>query len=80
MMVATGRRVSRKTQAPLRLAGTLSTAGDWDQSGPIKNRQVRILHFMLTLCEKSESLASLGVGELDQAFDLGFRQRGETVA
>src|ERR1035438_2265237 len=30
--VATGIRVSRNTQAPLRLSGTLSTAGQFDQS------------------------------------------------
>lgn len=30
--VATGMRVSRNTHAPLRLSGTLSTAGHWDQS------------------------------------------------
>ena len=30
--VATGKRVSRNTQAPLTLPGTLSTAGHWDQS------------------------------------------------
>jgi hypothetical protein len=32
MTVATGNRVSLKTQAPLTLPGTLYTAGHWDQS------------------------------------------------
>src|SRR5713226_5294123 len=34
--VATGMRVPRKTQAPLTLPGTLSTAGHCDQSSAIK--------------------------------------------
>src|SRR5579862_9879619 len=32
MTVATGKRVSRNTHAPLTLPGILSTAGHWDQS------------------------------------------------
>src|ERR1700681_3794282 len=32
MTVATGKRVSRNTHAPLTLPGMLSTAGHWDQS------------------------------------------------
>src|ERR1700681_631763 len=62
----TGIRVSRNTQAPLSLAGTLSTAGHWDQSSVAMFR----LSFIVALYHGSATVSRAGMGNMS-AFGKG---------
>src|SRR5436305_12876840 len=66
--VATGRRVPRKTHAPLTFPGTLSTAGHCDQSSAIA-----VSPFLLS---QPESLGSTRTGVNTPEFPIWGRWRG----